>query len=341
MPLQRRVVVVHRRTELDELLDRHATRGQAEFFLRTRGRTLAAVQERHDAVTGARAQVTAAIPEGWRRADVERADLGRFLVAPEDVVVVVGQDGLVANVAKYLTDQPVLGVDPEPGTNAGALVRLDVATAVRLLTRAGKASRADRPVRTGSVPDTRPDGGAHLGSLGLRTEDLTTVVAQLDDGQHLSALNEIFVGHPSHQSARYRVTAGNGTGGSVLAERQSSSGVIVATGAGATGWCASIARERGGRQLPRPTDPALAWFVREAWPSPATGADLTEGTLGVGAELRLTVESDQLVVFGDGVESDRLVASWGQEITVRVGENRLRLVVEWPDAHRAGSPGRR
>ncbi len=117
------------------------------------------------------------------------------------------------------------------------------------------------------------------------------------------------------------------TRGSVRNERQSSSGVIVATGAGATGWCASIARERGGRSLPGPTDPLLAWFVREAWPSPATGADLTEGLLDAGGELRLTVESDQLVVFGDGVESDRLVASWGQEVTVRVGENRLRLVV--------------
>ena len=67
--------------------------------------------------------------------------------------------------------------------------------------------------------------------------------------------------------------------------------------------------------------------MREAWPSPATGADLTEGLLDAGGELRLTVESDQLVVFGDGVESDRLVASWGQEVTVRVGKNRLRLVV--------------
>ncbi|GAA1408456.1 hypothetical protein [Oerskovia paurometabola] len=336
MPLQRRVVVVHRRTELDELLDRHATRGQAEFFLRTRGRTLAAVQERHDAVAEARARVVAAIPEGWRRADVERADLGRFLVAPEDVVVVVGQDGLVANVAKYLTDQPVLGVDPEPGTNAGALVRLDVTTAVRLLARAGRTASAPAGPGPSSL---RPDGAAPLGGLGWRTEDLTTVVAHLDDGQHLSALNEVFVGHPSHQSARYRIAADGAGGsqgpavgrgrerGSVRVERQSSSGVIVATGAGATGWCASIARERGGRRLPGPTDPLLAWFVREAWPSPATGADLTEGMLDAGGELRLTVESDQLVVFGDGVESDRLVATWGQEVTVRVGENRLRLVV--------------
>src|SRR4051794_30859027 len=122
MALAPRVVVVHRRTELDGLVERHGTRGQAEFFLRTRGRTLADVQVHHDAQSSALATVRSAIPGDWRRGDVEREDLYRFGFEPGDVVVVVGQDGLVANVAKYLTSQPVVGVDPERGRNAGVLV---------------------------------------------------------------------------------------------------------------------------------------------------------------------------------------------------------------------------
>jgi len=58
--------------------------------------------------------VLGAIPSDWRRARVDRADLDRFLFEPEDVVVAVGQDGLVANVAKYLTGQPVIGCNPDP-----------------------------------------------------------------------------------------------------------------------------------------------------------------------------------------------------------------------------------
>ncbi|MFE6233809.1 hypothetical protein [Cellulosimicrobium sp. NPDC057862] len=302
--LRRRAVVVHRRTELDELLDRHGTRGQAEFFLRSRGRSLGEVQARHDALTAARAAVAAAVPDGWARADVERADLSRFLLAPEDVVVAVGQDGLVANVAKYLLGQPVLGVDPEPGVNAGVLVRHSVRAATSLLRGLG----ADVPA------------GASDRAAALPVDALTMVRAELDDGQHLTALNEVFVGHPSHQSARYTLRCAAGE------ERQSSSGVLVATGTGATGWWASLAHDRGGRPAPGRTEHRLGWFVREAWPSPATGATLTEGVVEDGADVALTVASDRLVVFGDGMEDDRLVATWGQTVTIRPAEAPLRLV---------------
>lgn len=291
MSLTPRVVVVTRRTEYEELLATHGTRGQAAFFLSTRGRDLAELEERHHRTVRAVEEATAAIPLEWRRGSVERADVSRFLFAPEDVVLVVGQDGLVANVAKYLTGQPVIGVDPEPGRNAGVLVTHAASEVASLLRRTD------------------------------RVEERTMVEARLDDGQRLVALNEVFLGHPSHQTARYALRTPDGA-----EEQQASSGVIVATGTGATGWCRSVALERhSDLVLPAPAEPRLAWFVREAWPSPATGTGLTEGDL-VDAELTLTVASDRLVVFGDGVETDALILGWGQ--TVRVGRagTVLRLV---------------
>lgn len=296
MTLSPRAVVVHRRTELDELLARHGTRGAAEFFLRSRGRTLAEVQGRHDAVQSALAAVSAAIPMDWRRGLVERADLDRFLFAGEDVIVAVGQDGLVANLAKYLQGQPVLGVNAEPGVHPGVLVPLSCSTVAASLIAAG----------SGRAP----------------VEQRTMVEAVSDDGQRLTALNEVFVGHPSHQSARYRLSTPDDH-----AERQSSSGVIVSSGTGVTGWCRSIGLERRSvLEFPRPCERSLVWFVREAWPSPATFTTRTEGMLAAEQSLTLTAESDGLVVFGDGVESDRLVLSWGQQLSVRVAPDVLCLV---------------
>ncbi|MFF0171391.1 hypothetical protein ACFYSB_37490, partial [Streptomyces prasinus] len=94
MSLAPRAVLVHRTTEYEELVARHSTHGQAAFFLSSRGRDLGEVAERHRRAHRALAEVAAAIPLAWRQARVERSDLDRFLFAPEDIVVVVGQDGL-------------------------------------------------------------------------------------------------------------------------------------------------------------------------------------------------------------------------------------------------------
>jgi hypothetical protein len=295
MTLAPRVVLVHRRSEYDELVGRHGSHGQAAFFLSTRGRDIAEVQARQAAEAEAMRQVSNAVPVSWRRGEVEREDLSRFLFAPEDLVVVVGQDGLVPNVAKYLDRQPVLGIDPEPGVNAGVLVRHRPTDAAELLLAMA---------------------GGHL-----PLEELTMVAAEADDGQRLVALNEVFVGHPSHQTARYTVAVPDGP-----AERQASSGVVIGTGTGATGWCSSIWRERhSALALPAPTERALAWFTREAWSSPVTGISLTEGRLGA-APLLLTVESNRLVAFGDGIEDDHLTLGWGQQLRVGLADRPLLLV---------------
>lgn len=299
MTLTPRAVIVHRRTELQELVERHSTRGQAAFYLRTRGRRIEDLEARHDAVEAAITAVTSAIPADWRRGMVERADLPRFLFAQDDIIVAVGQDGLVANLAKYLDGQLVIGIDPEPGRNPGVLVSHPPRAAPGLLVAATAGSRA-----------------------GQRVDRLTMVVAITDDGQRITALNEIYVGQPTHQTARYSLRLPDGQ-----AEAQASSGLIVSTGTGATGWCRSAWLERKSSiVLPAPAEPRLSWFVREAWPSPATGTALTEGSLARGQALTVSAESDRLVLFGDGVEADVVPLTWGQTATVRLADRSLNLL---------------
>jgi hypothetical protein len=297
MALVPRVVVVTRPTEYELLLGRHGTYGQVRFFLESRGRDTDALVSRHDRLHAARGTVLAAIPTQWRRAAVPRGDLDRFLFEPEDIVVVVGQDGLVANAAKYLRGQLVVGINGDPGYEAGVLVTHGTERGVELMIACGE----------GQVSCV---------------ESRTMVSAKLDDGQELVALNEIFLGRRTHQSALYRIELRDET------ERHSSSGLIVSSGTGATGWASSIHRGLDcSFQLPTGSDNYLAFFVREAWESPVTGAQLVSGLLRDENKLRITSEmNDTGVLFGDGIEDDALRFGWGQTAWLGRADRTLQLV---------------
>jgi NAD kinase len=291
--LSPRVILVRRETELDRITAVHASAASARFVLERKGLSIAAVKNAHDEFLSVLHTVRSAIPPDWRQVTILRGDLDRFLFGPEDIVVVVGQDGLVANVAKYLDGQTVIGINPAPGVNFGVLVPFAARDAGELMR------------------------GAAAGALPM--EPRTMAEARLDDGVSLLALNEVFVGHRTHQSARYTITSEG------RSERQSSSGLIVATGTGATGWARSIMRATGTAFELAPTDARLAFLVREAWPSPATGADVVAGIVEQQA-LSVTSEMDDGgVIFADGIESDHLRFGWGQRVSIAVAERKLML----------------
>jgi NAD kinase len=291
-----RVVVVTRPSQYDELIARHSTRQQAEFFLKSRGQDLQHIDRRHRLWVEANELVSQAVPNAWRRSRVTRADLSRFVFEPDDIVVAIGQDGLVANVAKYLVGQPVVGINPDPDSYDGVLVPHAPGRAKHLF-RAVLERQCDIEARC--------------------MVSLTT-----DDGQSLVALNEIFLGHRSHQSARYELFW-NGA-----REVQSSSGMIVTTGTGATGWARSVCLRRlDPPTLPGPCEANLTFFVRESFPSVGTGTDIQDGVIDAERVLTITSHMNEGgVIFGDGVEDDRINFHWGLRAELRVAESRLQLV---------------
>jgi NAD kinase len=290
-----RAVFVTRETDYELLIARHATRDQARFFLETRGQRIEEVERRHEQFAATLKTARAAPPADWRHALVRRADFDRFLFGPEDVVIAVGQDGLVANVAKYLDGQPVLGVNSAPDLYDGVLMRAPLARLSKILPACVAGDVA--------------------------AESRTMVEAELDSGARLVALNEIFIGHRSHQSARYRIEADK------VAENQSSSGLIVASGTGATGWARSIMEATGASVALAPTERAVAFFVREAFPSVATGTTLRSGKIATGALAIASRMNEGGVIFADGIEQDFLAFDWGRTIRVRPAERALNLVL--------------
>ncbi|MFA6317334.1 MAG: NAD+ kinase [Elusimicrobiota bacterium] len=300
-----KIVLVTRRTRLEELLDRFNTRGQARFYLEREGTDFGAYEREHDAYSAALERLRRSLDFGLPVQRIDRSLLPTFLFAPTDLVVTAGPDGLVANTAKYVGGSPIVAVNPDPSRIDGLLLAFSLSAA-----REGAAAALE--------------GRA-------RIREVTLAEARLADGSRLLAFNDLFIGPASHVSARY-VLRHRGR-----SERQCSSGVIVSTGAGSTGWLSSvfnmaagIAAAFGGAP---PTPPRLAWddprlhfVVREPFASRESGAGIVAGAIETGAELVLeSLMPSGGTVFSDGVESDFLAFDSGAALSVRPAQEKARL----------------
>ncbi|WP_202799644.1 hypothetical protein [Rhodanobacter sp. 115] len=159
--------------------------------------------------------------------------------------------------------------------------------------------------------------------------------ANLSDGQELYAVNDLFIGPRSHVSARYQIHQGG------RSETHSSSGIIVSTGLGSTGWFQSLlagAAGVAGHALAGPAqamrEHGFAWdanhlqfTVREPFPSRTTQVELVFGRVTHKEPLQLVSQmAGYGVIFSDGIEADFLEFNAGMTATISVAERYGQLV---------------
>ncbi|MBB3002825.1 NAD kinase [Paraburkholderia tropica] len=307
----RKVVLVTRRTRYEELIARHHTLAQARFYIEHLGADFSDYLAEHAAYARA-LELTVRTLEDWGRYQiVDRSYLPNFIFVPDDIVVALGQDGIVANSMKYLDGQPLIGLNPEPGRWDGVLLPFEAPDL--------RAVLAD-------VAHSRPRRA---------TKSVTMAEARLSDGQVLRAVNDLFIGPRTHASALYEIELGE------RCESQSSSGVIVSTGLGSTAWIKSVVtgsigvseavRGSGGNFRYEHQDwdsPELTFAVREPFPSRASKTELVFGHVSAAQPLRVRSRMPENgVIFSDGMESDYLRFTAGMEATVTVAETRGCLVI--------------
>ncbi len=325
-----KIVVVTRPTRLAELVIRFNTVSQAKFYVEHQGADFSDYLREDQAYHRALTETQTVLSQMGRVQTVDRGFLPNFVFGPDDIVVTLGQDGLVANTLKYLNNQPVLGVNPDPERWDGRLL----------------------PFRVGDLSKLMPE--VILRKRRLRA--VTMAKASLNNGQTMYGVNDLFIGPKTHSSARYVIRCGDAS------EAQSSSGVIVSTGMGSTGWlkslitgAAAITRSAGSslaRQateelyadpsMRAKTDPQvrfnvrtefswdadyLFYTVREPFPTRTTGASMVFGR--VTPESPLILESrmaENGVIFSDGIEQDFLEFNSGTQVVIGIAERKGVLV---------------
>jgi NAD kinase len=327
----RKIVIVTRATQLASLQKKFSTRSRAKF-------EIVSAKKRELARAGAAAAVIDKMAEGAFqdvdsaaqvyddtvlriKADLDAANLQipvqtidrdflpNFVFGPEDVIVTIGQDGLVANTAKYVLGLPIIAVNPDPARIDGVLLPFVPAQ-----------------VRFAVQNVLRNNGKFH---------EVTLAQATLADGQTLLAFNELFIGRSNHTSARYRLSVDGRT------EPQSSSGVLVCTGAGSTGWLSSVFKMASGvaaafKQQPAEdvavklgwADPKLVFVVREPFVSRTSSANLIAGLVEPGKEIVIESEmASEGVIFSDGVESDYIEFNSGAIARIGAAPTRAKIVM--------------
>jgi len=302
-----KVVLVTRKTRLAELIERFNTLAQAKFYIEHAGGNFQEYQLEDEAYRQSADVVRRAIEFGLKVQEIDRGLVPTYTFLPEDLVVTLGQDGLVANTAKYVGKQPLVAVNPDPERFDGILLPF----------LPGQTGRALEEVISGKY----------------RIRSVTLAEARLSDGQRLLAFNDLFLGAQTHVSARYRIRWAKAE------EPQSSSGVLVSTGAGSTGWVSSVfnmasgvAALAGGHTV-KPMrldweDRRLVFVVREPFISRHSKAGIVAGIV----EHQQTLELDSLmpsggVIFSDGVEADFLQFNSGSSVIVRAAAETAQLVV--------------
>ena len=306
--MYKKLVIVTRKTRLQELIERLNTRSQAKFYIEHAGGEFADYEREDDAYRSSLETLRRSLDFEMPQQLIDRSLVPTFQFQKEDLVVTLGQDGLVANTAKYVMAQPIVAVNPEPARFDGILLPF--------------------------LPGQARSAVAKVIEAKAKISEVTLAEIKLHDGQRLLAFNDLFIGARSHVSAQYRIRCGN------AAEVQSSSGVLVSTGAGTTGWLSSIfnmasgvARFRGAAAI-EPVrmpweDRRLIYVVREPFVSRHSQANIVTGMLESGHELVLeSLMPSGGVVFSDGMEADYLQFNSGAIAAVRAAEQRARLVVQ-------------
>ncbi|MGN6554241.1 MAG: sugar kinase, partial [Verrucomicrobiota bacterium] len=290
---ENKIILVTRPTRVAELKRRFNTRTQAKFYVSHLGQDFSDYEREDEHYANAVATAQQLLSAFGRLQLIDRSFLPNFVFGPQDVVVVLGQDGLVANTVKYLNGQPVIGVNPDPARWDGQLL----------------------PFRLPDLTRVLPEVFARKRTI----KSVTMAQATLNTGQKLYAVNDLFIGPRSHISARYKISF------SGKSENHSSSGIIVSTGVGSTGWFKSLlagasgilqgtdtAKQPGRTKLVPKSEFAwdagyLCFTVREPFPSKTTQAGLVFGR--VTTKQSLVIESqmpENGVIFSDGIENDFL-----------------------------------
>jgi NAD kinase len=298
-------IIVKNKTRLESLIERFNTKAQAKFYIESVGGNFDEYELEHEIFQISLISLQTQLSVVLKNKTVERTYLPSFIFSAKNLIIVIGQDGLVANTAKYSRGCPIIAVNPDKERYDGILLPFDT---------------SDFIIGVENVLNNR-----------FQSKTMRFAEAKLNDGQRLLAFNDLFIGASSHISARYKISFNQNT------EEHSSSGLIISTQAGSTGWLSSIFNMAYGvtnmfekklkPKQPNLKDTELLFAVREPFQSIRTQTGITAGIINNQHQLKIeSLMPNNGIIFSDGIETDFLKFNSGSIATIGIASETAILV---------------
>ena len=105
-------IIVKNKTRLETLIERFNTKAQAQFYIERSGGEFRDYEREHEVFKNSLSMVQRQLSSVIKNKIVERSFVPSFLFNDKQLILVIGQDGLVANTAKYANALPIIAIGP-------------------------------------------------------------------------------------------------------------------------------------------------------------------------------------------------------------------------------------
>ena len=117
-----RAIIIRDKTRLEQLIDRFNSKAQAKFYIERSEGDFEYYEIEHKTFYKSLNRIQQTISKYLKYKVIDRSFLPTYMFTEQDLVVVIGQDGLVANTAKYVNGLPMVGLNPDAERYDGILL---------------------------------------------------------------------------------------------------------------------------------------------------------------------------------------------------------------------------
>jgi NAD kinase len=124
-------IIVKSKTRLESLIERFNTKSQAKFYIERLGSNFYEYEIEDEIFKNSLNSLQTQLSKVIKNKTIDRQYVSSYIFSKKNIIIVIGQDGLVANTAKYSDNLPIIAVNPDIERYDGILLPFNVSNFIQ------------------------------------------------------------------------------------------------------------------------------------------------------------------------------------------------------------------